>query len=166
VREGAHVHDAGAQLRELALGELRVVLEQGGRDDHPEHGVAEELEPLVGGQAAVLVRVRAVRQRPLEHLRFELDTEGGLEAVLVLHERSPSASRMVSPPAEESSVSRSSASPATAGVMRWRCRRAARAIPSAISAPPAEPWQTTTSPATPSSTAAASCRATAPRGAA
>ena len=35
-------------------------------DDHPEHGVAEELEPLVGDRFGVLGAVRAVDQRPLE----------------------------------------------------------------------------------------------------
>ena len=37
-------------------------------DDEAEHRVAEELQPLVGGQAAVLVGVRAVRQGALEQL--------------------------------------------------------------------------------------------------
>jgi hypothetical protein len=37
-------------------------------DDDAEHGVAEELQPLVGRQAAVLVGVRAVREGALEQL--------------------------------------------------------------------------------------------------
>ncbi len=39
------------------------------RDHQTEHGVAEELQPLVRGQAAVLVGVRAVRERAHEQLR-------------------------------------------------------------------------------------------------
>ena len=45
--EHARVHDAGAHLRQLAFGQLREVLEHVVRDDEAEHGVAEELEPLV-----------------------------------------------------------------------------------------------------------------------
>ena len=43
------------------------------RDDEAEHGVPEEFEPLVGGQTAVLVRVRAVGQRTHQ--------KGGLEMI-------------------------------------------------------------------------------------
>jgi hypothetical protein len=57
VGERPHVHDARAQLGELPLGQVGMVVEQRGRDHHAEYRVAEELEALVGGQAAVLVRV-------------------------------------------------------------------------------------------------------------
>jgi hypothetical protein len=41
-------------------------------DDDAEHGVAEELEALVGREAAMLVGVRAVRQRAVEQLGVEV----------------------------------------------------------------------------------------------
>ena len=47
------------------------------RHDQAEHGVAEELQPLIGGQAAVLVRVGPVRQRTLEQVMGNRDVEGG-----------------------------------------------------------------------------------------
>src|SRR5690349_7538328 len=37
-------------------------------DDEPEHGVPEELEALVGGQAAVLVRERPMSEGAQQHL--------------------------------------------------------------------------------------------------
>ena len=62
VGERAHVDDGGAQLGQLALGQVGVVAVQRVGDDEAEHRVAEELQPLVVGQAAVLVGVGAVRQ--------------------------------------------------------------------------------------------------------
>jgi hypothetical protein len=79
VGEGAHVDDRGAQLRELALGQVGVGAVQRRGDDEAQHGVTEELETLVGGQAAVLVRVRAVGQRALEQRGLDAHAEGGLE---------------------------------------------------------------------------------------
>jgi len=46
-----------------------LLVEQRTGDDHAEHRVAEELQALVGGQAAVLVRVRPVGQRETEQVR-------------------------------------------------------------------------------------------------
>ena len=69
VGEGAHVDDGGAQLGQLALGQVGVGAVQRVGDDQAEHGVAEELQPLVGRQAAVLVGVRAVGQGALEQAR-------------------------------------------------------------------------------------------------
>ena len=71
VGQRARVDHAGPQLGQPPLGQVRVVVEQRGGDHHAEHRVAEELQPLVGGQAAVLVRVRAVGQRPLQQLGLE-----------------------------------------------------------------------------------------------
>ena len=62
------VDDGGAQLGQPALGEVRVGEVEGLGDDHAEDRVAEELQPLVGRQAAVLVGVGAVRQGALEQL--------------------------------------------------------------------------------------------------
>ena len=65
-REGAHVDDGRAQLGQLALGQIRVRAKQGVGHDQPEHGVAQELQPLVRRQAAVLVGVRAMHERTLQ----------------------------------------------------------------------------------------------------
>ena len=44
-------------------------------DGQPEHGVAEELQPLVGGQPAVLVGVAAVRQRDGQQFIGQVDAQ-------------------------------------------------------------------------------------------
>ena len=62
VGQRPHVDHGGPQLGELALRELRVRGVQRVRDHQAEHGVAEELEPLVVRQAAVLIGVAAVGQ--------------------------------------------------------------------------------------------------------
>ena len=64
----AHVDHRGAQLGQLPLGQVGWRAEQRVGDDQAEHRVAEELQPLVGGQAAVLVGVRAVGQGALKQL--------------------------------------------------------------------------------------------------
>ena len=65
-REGAGVDDRGAQLGQPSLGEVRVGrVERLGHDD-AQHRVAQELQALVGGEAAVLVRVGPVRQGAVE----------------------------------------------------------------------------------------------------
>ena len=68
VGEGAGVDHRGAQLGQPALGQVGVGAVERLGDDDAEHGVAEELQPLVGRQAAVLVGERAVRQGALEQL--------------------------------------------------------------------------------------------------
>ena len=75
VGQRPHVDDRGAQLGQLALGQVGVAAEQRVGDDQAEHRVAEELQPLVGRQAAVLVRERAVRQRALEQAGLDGDVE-------------------------------------------------------------------------------------------
>src|SRR4051794_15205233 len=61
----AGIDDRRAELGQMALGEVGVGAVEGLGDDDAEHGVAEELEALVGRQAAVLVGVRAVREGAL-----------------------------------------------------------------------------------------------------
>jgi hypothetical protein len=53
--QGPHVDHRGAQLGQLALGQVGILPEEGVRHDQAEHRVAQELQPLVGRQAAVLV---------------------------------------------------------------------------------------------------------------
>ena len=68
----AGVDDRGAQLGQPALGEVRVgPVERLGHDD-AEHRVAQELQALVGRQAAVLVGVRPVGEGALEQLGIQL----------------------------------------------------------------------------------------------
>jgi hypothetical protein len=56
------VDDGGAQLGQPSLGQVGVLGVERLRDDDAEDRVTEELEPLVGGQPAVLVGERPVRQ--------------------------------------------------------------------------------------------------------
>src|SRR3712207_8178998 len=60
---------SGPQLRQLALGQLRVAPVQRVGHDETQHGVAEELQALVGRQPAVLVGVRPVCQGTFEEVR-------------------------------------------------------------------------------------------------
>ena len=69
VGERPHVDHRGPQLGQLPLGQLGVAPEERVRHDQAEHRVAEELQPLVGRQPAVLVRVRPVGQRPFQQAR-------------------------------------------------------------------------------------------------
>ena len=74
------VDDRGAQLGELAFGQLGVLGEHVVGDDDPEHGVAEELEPLVRHVLGVLGAARPVRERPSDQLGVaELEPENGVE---------------------------------------------------------------------------------------
>jgi len=57
----------------------------GGGSDQAQHGVAQELEPLVGGQPAVLVGVAAVHEREAEQLVTQLDAERREQGLAVLH---------------------------------------------------------------------------------
>ena len=70
-REHGGRNQVGLDLRERALLEVRKRAVDQLADDEAEHGVAEELEPLVVGGAdlAVFVREGLVRQRPLEQVR-------------------------------------------------------------------------------------------------
>jgi hypothetical protein len=72
-----HVDHAGPQLGQLALGQVRMLPVEPLGDHDAQHRVAEELQPLVGGQPAVLVGVGTVGQRQGEQLVGELDAEGG-----------------------------------------------------------------------------------------
>ena len=62
-------HERRADARQIALGQIRVAVEQIVRRHHAEHGVAQKLQPLVAAEAAaVLVGVGAVVERALEQL--------------------------------------------------------------------------------------------------
>src|SRR4051794_6147354 len=74
--EGRHVDHRRPQLRQLALGEVRLAAVELVGDDQAEHRVAQELQALVGGQAAVLVRERPVGQRQTEQPVGQLDAQG------------------------------------------------------------------------------------------
>jgi hypothetical protein len=74
--QGPHLHHGGPQLGQLALGKVGIPAEQGVRDDQAEDRVAEELEPLVGGQPAVLIRVGTVREGALQQLRAQPGVDG------------------------------------------------------------------------------------------
>ncbi len=73
VRQRTRVDHRGPQLGQLAFGQVGVGAVQRVGDHQAEHGVPEELQALVGGQTAVLVRVRTVGQRTHQ--------KGGLERV-------------------------------------------------------------------------------------
>src|SRR3954451_3778728 len=75
LRQSAHVDHGGPQLGQLTLRQLGVVAEKRVGDDQAEHGVAEELQPLVGGQPAVLVGVGPVGQRAVEQRGVDVDPE-------------------------------------------------------------------------------------------
>ena len=66
--ERLRAHHRGAQLGQLALGQLRVLLVGEVGDDEAEHGVAEELEALVRLLDALLRAVRAVGERAVEEV--------------------------------------------------------------------------------------------------
>jgi hypothetical protein len=60
------VDHGGAELGQPALGQVGMADVERLGDHDAEHGVAEELQPLVGGQATVLVGVGPVGQGALE----------------------------------------------------------------------------------------------------
>src|SRR6476469_18093 len=72
LRQGAGVDDRSTKLGQPALGEVGVgPVERLGHDD-AEHRVAQELQALVGRQAAVLVGERPVGEGSLEQLGIQL----------------------------------------------------------------------------------------------
>ena len=113
---------AGLQLGQFALGAVGVPGEDLGGDHQTEHGVAEELEPLVGGQAAVLVGVAAVGQREGQQIVGQVDAERLEQRRAVdRHSRSPSRS------GRPSSTGFMAASLAQRGSMTsWWCGSASR----------------------------------------
>jgi hypothetical protein len=80
-----HVDDARAQLGELSLREVGVIPVQPLGDDDRQHRVAEELQPLVGGQPTVLVGVGPVGQRKRQQVVGDLDAEGRQKRPVVIH---------------------------------------------------------------------------------
>ena len=69
------VHDRLADLGERALVEVGVHPVDVIGDDHAEHGVAEELEPLVRGVASVLRAPRSVHERGGQEVGGEVEPE-------------------------------------------------------------------------------------------
>src|SRR5215467_4482753 len=65
-RKRAAVHHGRPQLGKVALWQLRVLAKERVCDDQAEHGIAEELEPLVCRQAAILVGERPVHERAVQ----------------------------------------------------------------------------------------------------
>src|SRR5699024_5803011 len=59
----------------LALGKVRIIAEQGRRNDHAEYGITQELEAFISGQATAIIRVRAVRQCETKQIGVNLHTE-------------------------------------------------------------------------------------------
>src|SRR5215218_6034442 len=93
---GEHVHvDRGRpQLGQLPLGQVGEGAVDDVGDDQAEHGVAEELEALVGGQAAVLVGVGAVGEGPdVQLLAAEADAEGLLDRLALTRPQRPDVHR-------------------------------------------------------------------------
>src|SRR5512133_3601793 len=89
-----HVHRGRPQLGQLALGQVGEGAVDDVGDDQAEHGVAQELEPFVGGQAAVLVGVAAVREGPdVQLLTAEADPEGLLDRRPLTRPQRPDAHR-------------------------------------------------------------------------
>ena len=81
-RERLGADDGRAQLRELALRQVGMGREQRVGHDDPQHRVTEELEALVVGHLAVLVRERPVRQGMGQQLRVEIrNSQDGAELV-------------------------------------------------------------------------------------
>src|SRR5690606_11758297 len=70
-----HVDHTGPQLRQLPLGEIRVVAVQPVGDHQTEHRVTQELQPLLRWQATVLIGVRPVGESKSEKLGVEFDAE-------------------------------------------------------------------------------------------
>ncbi len=64
--KGFRAHDDGAELGQLAFGELRVLRVHERRHDEPEHRIAEELETLVGCHEAAFGAERPVGEREVE----------------------------------------------------------------------------------------------------
>src|SRR5215211_601759 len=92
--EHVHVHRGRPQLGQLALGQVREGAVDDVGHDQAEDGVTQELEALVGGQAAVLVGVAAVREGPdVQLLTAEADPEGLLDRCPLTRPQRPDAHR-------------------------------------------------------------------------
>lgn len=67
------VDHAGPQFGQVAFRAFRVPVEEFVGDRQPEHRVAQELQPLVGRQPAVLIGVAAMGQRQRDKFLRQLD---------------------------------------------------------------------------------------------
>lgn len=72
-RDGGH--QGGTPLGEVALAQIGVGRVEHDRDGLPENRVAEELEPLIGRPAAVLVGPRPVGQGEIEKIGLDGEPE-------------------------------------------------------------------------------------------
>ena len=93
------VDHGGLQLGEFSLAAVGILREDLGGDHQTEHGVAEELEPLVGRQTARLIGVAAMGQGEGQQIVGQVDAER-------LEQRGP-VHRHSRPPAAGSGVSSS-----------------------------------------------------------
>lgn len=107
VRKCLGVDDARTQLGQVAFGPVGMAVVELLGDGQAQHRVAEKLQPLIGWQTTVLIRVTAVGQRDGEQLRRKRHTQSSQQIlVTITHE---------SPPAWSSSVGISFASFAQRG---------------------------------------------------
>ena len=74
-REGPGADDGGTALGQVPFGQRGVVTVQRVGDREPQNGVAQELEPFVGGNAAVFVGVGTVCERKTKRPGVNSDTE-------------------------------------------------------------------------------------------
>src|SRR2546430_3654662 len=76
VGEDPHVDRGRPELGHLPLRKMRELREDHVRHDEAQHGIAQELQPLVVGDPAVLEGIRAVRERISQQIRLtEADAE-------------------------------------------------------------------------------------------
>ena len=83
----AGVDDGRAELGQVTLGQVGMGAVESLGDDHPEHRVTEELQPLVGRQTAVLVGEGTVREGALEQLGVQLGIPEGCSELGVVGQR-------------------------------------------------------------------------------
>src|SRR5215211_5174429 len=69
------VDDARTQLGQISFGAFWMPMVKLFGDGQPEYGVPEELQALVGGQAAVFVGVAAVGQRYGQQFLWQVDAQ-------------------------------------------------------------------------------------------
>jgi hypothetical protein len=74
-RQSARVDHGRAHLGQLALRQIRVVVEQRFGGHEAEHGIAEELEALIGGDPTGLEGEGTMRERETKSLGINVDPE-------------------------------------------------------------------------------------------
>src|SRR5699024_11301124 len=109
----------GPHFGQVPFGQVREGAVQVLGDDHSEYRVAEELQALIGGDAAGLVSERTVRQREYEQFGVDVHTQRGQEFLRSFraHRSGPS-----SRPVSGSTSVRSCSSAAQRGsICSWAC---------------------------------------------